>query len=122
MLVLFSEETKYPDIRLTDFLNHVRVLHADSDNGFSNEFEDIASQTVFLVGFFFFFFSFLLVLFTEETKYPDIRLTDFLNHVRVLHADSDNGFSNEFEDIASQTVFLVGFIFRRNKIPGYKGY
>ena len=41
--------------------------------------------------------------FTEETKYPDIRVGDFLNHVRALHADSDNGFSNEFEDIASQT-------------------
>lgn len=39
----------------------------------------------------------------EETKYPDIRVCDFLNHVRALHADSDNGFSNEFEDITSQT-------------------
>ena len=42
---LFSEETKYPDIKVCDFLNHVRALHADSDNGFSNEFEDITSQT-----------------------------------------------------------------------------
>ena len=43
--LLFSEETKYPDIKVCDFLNHVRALHADSDNGFSNEFEDITSQT-----------------------------------------------------------------------------
>ena len=42
----FSEEpTKYPDIKVSEFLAHVRALHADSDNGFSNEFEDITSQT-----------------------------------------------------------------------------
>ena len=39
----------------------------------------------------------------EPTKYPDIKVSEFLTHVRALHADSDNGFSNEFEDITSQT-------------------
>ena len=46
----------------------------------------------------------LFHIFTEEpTKYPDIKVSEFLTHVRALHADSDNGFSNEFEDITSHT-------------------
>ncbi|XP_053378401.1 tyrosine-protein phosphatase 99A-like isoform X2 [Mercenaria mercenaria] len=39
----------------------------------------------------------------EDTKYPEIKVTDFLQHIRAMHANSDDGFSAEFEDISSRT-------------------
>ena len=40
-----SEECKYPDIKVTDFLQHVQDLHANSDDGFSMQFDEIGAQT-----------------------------------------------------------------------------
>ncbi|XP_062589187.1 tyrosine-protein phosphatase 99A-like isoform X2 [Saccostrea cucullata] len=38
-----------------------------------------------------------------ELKFPTIRKEDFLQHVQSLHADSDVGFSHEFEEINKLT-------------------
>ncbi|KAL4226612.1 Protein tyrosine phosphatase [Mactra antiquata] len=39
----------------------------------------------------------------EDTKYPEINVGDFLQHTREMHANSDDKFSAEFEDISSRT-------------------
>ncbi|XP_060555238.1 tyrosine-protein phosphatase 99A-like isoform X5 [Ruditapes philippinarum] len=39
----------------------------------------------------------------EDTKYHEIRVIDFLQHNRSMHANSDDGFSVEFEEISSRT-------------------
>ena len=43
--VFIAEDTKYKEVRVADFLQHVRTMHADGDNGFSVEFDDITSRT-----------------------------------------------------------------------------
>lgn len=39
----------------------------------------------------------------EDTKYPEIKVTDFIQHTRNMHANSDDGFSAEFEEICNRT-------------------
>ena len=41
--------------------------------------------------------------FTEESKYREIDIANFLYHLRQMHADSDNGFAMEFEDIGKNS-------------------
>ena len=42
---IFKEDTKYHEINGSDFLRHVRDMHADSDNGFAVEFDDITKSS-----------------------------------------------------------------------------
>ncbi|KAK3101774.1 hypothetical protein FSP39_006244 [Pinctada imbricata] len=43
----------------------------------------------------------------EEPVYPAISVGDFLQHVKALHADSDVGFSHEFDDINKRTSVVI---------------
>lgn len=45
-------------------------------------------------------------LFTESevTRFPEISVSDFLRHNRDLHANSDDGFSMQFEEVGSLTT------------------
>ncbi|KAL3853318.1 hypothetical protein ACJMK2_016867 [Sinanodonta woodiana] len=39
----------------------------------------------------------------DENQYPVVRVEDFIEHVKHLHADSDDGFAQEFADINNHT-------------------
>lgn len=39
----------------------------------------------------------------EEADFPSIPVSDFIAHVELLHADSDIGFSQQFDDITQRT-------------------
>ncbi|GAB1598522.1 tyrosine-protein phosphatase 99A-like isoform X2 [Argonauta hians] len=39
----------------------------------------------------------------EEADYPSVAVRDFIAHVELLHADSDIGFSQQFDDITQRT-------------------
>lgn len=43
-----------------------------------------------------------------EKKFPTVRKEDFLQHVQSLHADSDVGFSHEF-DVSTCTALMLLF-------------
>lgn len=39
----------------------------------------------------------------EEKTYPEVRVEDFIHHVKALHADTDDKFSQEFSDVNKNT-------------------
>ena len=45
MAITDSGASQYREVRVCDFLMHTRNLHANSDVGFSTEFEEIAANT-----------------------------------------------------------------------------
>ncbi|XP_048252753.1 tyrosine-protein phosphatase 99A-like isoform X3 [Haliotis rufescens] len=55
----------------------------------------------------------------DEKVYPDVTVKEFIRHVETLHADSDIGFSQEFDDINKNTN--VDFRCESSSLPENRG-
>ncbi len=72
-------------VNVADFAAHVASLHADSDIGFSREYNEILRSVQSISQIWRFNQSGLLA--------------DFVAHVASLHANSDIGFSRDYDEI-----------------------
>ena len=54
--------------------------------------------------------------FVEEKTYPEVKVEDFIQHVKYLHADTDDKFSLEFNVSHSNIQIYVGFCLECDKL------